>query len=147
MTTTYHTTSPTETEELARKLISDVHVGAVIALEGELGAGKTVFVKGIAKALGIEAVIQSPTFVLMKVYEVQYHAMRRLVHVDCYRLGGSLDLRAVGLEDYVHDPESLVVIEWADKAHDLVPQNAIRVRMVSQGEYERAIEITLPDRA
>ncbi|MBI4090536.1 MAG: tRNA (adenosine(37)-N6)-threonylcarbamoyltransferase complex ATPase subunit type 1 TsaE [Candidatus Komeilibacteria bacterium] len=147
MTRAYTTTSPAETEELARKLASDLRAGTVIALEGELGAGKTVFVKGIAKALGITTVVQSPTFVLMKVYEVQHHAVRRLVHVDCYRLDGSSDLRAVGLEEYLHDSTSVVVIEWADKVPELVPHDATRVRIRSVDEHERTVEITSPDRS
>ncbi len=124
----YIAKSQAETEKIAKELVQKLRGGEVLALVGNLGAGKTVFVKGLAKALGIEDNITSPTFVLMKIYQSQHKKIKRLVHVDCYRLEKTEDLTEIGLADYLNDPENIVVIEWADRVVNL-PKDAININI------------------
>ncbi len=89
--------------------------GAFVAgLSGHLGAGKTAFVKAVAKELGIEEIVTSPTFVIMKIYETRDDIFKRLVHIDAYRLEKREDLEALRFEDVVADPHNLVMIEWPE---------------------------------
>ena len=86
----------------------------VAGLSGHLGAGKTAFVKQIARELGVEEEVTSPTFVLMKIYPTKHPTLRRLVHIDAYRLERRADLEALRWEDVVADPHNLVMIEWPE---------------------------------
>ncbi|MFH0873262.1 MAG: tRNA (adenosine(37)-N6)-threonylcarbamoyltransferase complex ATPase subunit type 1 TsaE [Candidatus Komeilibacteria bacterium] len=131
--------SETQTLSWAKKFAASLKGGEVISLEGNLGAGKTVIAKGIAKGLGITEVVNSPTFVLMKVYSVHHGKITNLVHVDAYRLTGHEELLNIGLGDYLGQPDSVVLIEWGDKVKEILPKGAIRVRVEQRGEKERAI--------
>lgn len=111
----YLTKNPRQTKAWAKTLVPKLSGGQVINLIGNLGAGKTTFVKGLAQGLGIKKTITSPTFVLFKVYAVNKHkTIKQLVHVDCYRLPGK-EFFQIGLADYLNHPETLVVVEWAEK--------------------------------
>lgn len=103
-----------ETIHLGALLACELRGGEVLALTGNLGAGKTTFVKGLAKGLGVRQTITSPTFVLMKVYRAKLGKVKNFVHVDCYRVPG-VELSAIGLDDYLGDPHTVVAIEWAGK--------------------------------
>ncbi len=126
-----------ETEKVAQEIASSFKGGEILALTGDLGAGKTVFVKAIAKYLGIEDIITSPTFVLMKVYDIEYGSIDKLVHIDCYRLEGEEDLADLGLEDYVND-NNIVAIEWANKVINL-PENSININIEYISDNKRKI--------
>ncbi len=126
-----------ETEKIAQEIASSFKGGEILALTGDLGAGKTVFVKAVAKYLGIEDTITSPTFVLMKVYDIEYGNINKLVHIDCYRLEGEEDLTDLGLEDYIND-NNIVVIEWADKITNL-PDNTININIEYISDNKRKI--------
>jgi tRNA threonylcarbamoyladenosine biosynthesis protein TsaE len=106
-----------DTQSFAQKLAKSLKGGEVIALEGDLGAGKTTLTQYLAKALGVKANVTSPTFVLMKVYEGRSpkSEVRRLVHVDCYRLDDPQELFYLGIEEYINAKDTVVIIEWADK--------------------------------
>lgn len=145
MTEEFRSFSPADTESIASRVVHSLGNSRVIGLIGELGAGKTVFVKGVAKALGVRALIQSPTFVIMRVYPLTDNAFRTLVHVDCYRLAGSADLTAVGLSDYLDDSSTLTVIEWADKIPELMPSEAVKIHMTAAGPSERRILVVRPE--
>ena len=134
----YISNSVEETARVAEELASQFKGGEVLALAGNLGAGKTVFVKALAKAMGIEEHITSPTFVLMKVYDLQMGKIKRLVHVDCYRLEGREDLFDIGLNDYLSFDNSVVVIEWADKILNL-PDRTIKISIENIGGDQRKI--------
>jgi len=118
------TSSEQATFDFARDYAGKLKGGEVIGLIGELGAGKTVFTKGIAAGLGITETVTSPTFVLMKIYPVtgQKH-IERLVHVDAYRIAKPEELINIGLEDYFNN-ESVVIIEWADKVEFVLPKKS-----------------------
>ena len=131
------TRSAAATKRYAAKLVRKLGAIHVIALEGCLGAGKTVFVKGIAKGLGVKHLIQSPTFVIMRVYPVKHRSIRTLVHVDCYRLKDSRELMDIGLQDYLEDPSTLTVIEWADRVPELIPVGALTVAFQRTGANDK----------
>ncbi len=110
----FTTHSATATKRLGMALGRELKGSEVLALTGNLGAGKTTFVKGLAKGLGVRQTITSPTFVLMKVYQAKRGKIKNFVHVDCYRVPG-VELKAIGLGDYLGDPHTVVAIEWAEK--------------------------------
>ena len=118
-----------ETTALAKKIAAGLKGGEVLALVGQLGAGKTTFTQGLAKALGVKSKVASPTFVVLKIYKTKHQAIKRLVHIDAYRLGSESALSAIGWDDF-HDPGSVVVIEWADKAVKLLPRQTIWLKFV-----------------
>jgi tRNA threonylcarbamoyladenosine biosynthesis protein TsaE len=132
------TRSPEETHRVARELLETLEPGAVLALHGELGAGKTCFVQGLALALGIRRAVSSPTFTLINEYA---SAGMRLHHVDLYRVRDSLEALNLGLDDYIHG-DGITAIEWAERVADLLPATTIHIRM-SAGESpdERVIVI------
>lgn len=114
-----------QTLHFGQRLAQKFHGGEVIALVGDLGAGKTVLVRGIAQGLGIKHRIVSPTFVLMRVYPVRGHKkIRQLVHVDAYRIKHARDLLAIGLGDYLGRPDTITIIEWADRVKKILPTRA-----------------------
>src|SRR3989338_7673870 len=98
---TFTTTSAAQTRAFGAKLARELKGGEIIALVGNLGSGKTTFVKGLAKGLGVKDVITSPTFVLMKIYKAKHKTIKNFVHVDCYRIPG-IELTAIGLDDFLN---------------------------------------------
>ena len=117
-------------EAFAKKLKN----GDVVLLKGEMGAGKTVFVKGIAKALGITERITSPTYAYMNDYD------GKLYHYDCYRLSSGEDAESLGLTDYFY-ADGICVIEWSENIADVLPKNTISVTIEKTGENQRRIEL------
>ncbi len=121
------THSEKQTINLGQKLAQNFEGGEIIGLVGELGAGKTNLIKGIGQGLGVKQTITSPTFVLMKVYPLKSlnSKIKRLVHVDAYRLKTGQDLIAIGLQDYLKNSETITVIEWANKIKNILPKKTI----------------------
>jgi tRNA threonylcarbamoyladenosine biosynthesis protein TsaE len=110
--------------------------GTVIALSGDLGAGKTCFIQGLAAGLGVEGPVTSPTFIM-----IAEHAGRLpLYHVDLYRTESLGEIRRLGLEELLDGP-GITAIEWAEKAEPLLPARAIRVTIRGAGDEPRAVEI------
>lgn len=131
--------SEKETIEFAQKLTKILPNGSVIAMKGDLGAGKTTFVRGVAKALEIKDVVQSPTFNIMKIY---LKGNRPLIHIDAYRLA---DLNTdIGLDEYIGYESGLTLIEWPDFIHDLLPNDAYTITIHHLGENDREIICDLP---
>lgn len=129
------TTSANQTIQLGKKIAKTLKVGQVIGLVGELGAGKTQFVKGLAKGLGLKNNITSPTFVLLRNYESV-----KLVHIDCYRLNNSDELLELGFEELIKD--NIIVIEWADKIRSILPKDTHWVKFkVGKKENQRLINL------
>lgn len=120
----YLTNSPEETTSLGEKLGKTCQGGEVILLLGDLGAGKTCFTQGIAKGLGVKGKVNSPTFNLMKVYQIKNGV---LCHIDAYRLNSGQDLVSIGLDDYLGKKDAVVVIEWAERVKDIWPKNKIKI--------------------
>jgi tRNA threonylcarbamoyladenosine biosynthesis protein TsaE len=132
------THSPEETIEFGRRLATEIRSGDVVALSGELGAGKTCLVKGIALGLGILQDVTSPTFTIIHEYR---GALFPLYHIDLYRLDSSQEVIAVGIEEYLRG-DGLTVIEWAEKIGALLPEHTKWVRMEVIGENARRIVLT-----
>ena len=124
-----------ETLELAQNFESEKFPNMVICLNGELGSGKTMFVKGIANALGINETITSPTFTIVKEYDGELP----LYHFDVYRLDGNTE--GVGIEDYFAK-NGVVVIEWADTIKNILPEERLDIKFKVTGENKRTLVIT-----
>lgn len=125
-----------ETLELAQNFESEKFPNMIICLNGELGSGKTMFTKGIANGLGIEEVITSPTFTIIKEY---LDGEMPLYHMDVYRLDG--DTSEVGIEDYF-TKGGIVVIEWANTIKDVLPEERLDIKFKISGENSRTLIIT-----
>jgi tRNA threonylcarbamoyladenosine biosynthesis protein TsaE len=137
----YISHSPEETWEIAGRIVADAPGRLLLALHGELGSGKTCFVKGIALALGIDQPIMSPTFTIVR----EYRGTRPLYHVDLYRLNNPNEVLAIGFEEYLQ-ADGITAVEWAERAGDLIPQKATRIRFEALPEPdERAITVSFPD--
>lgn len=115
---------PEETRAAAHALAQRLSAGAVVALVGELGAGKTCFVQGLAEALGVTEPVTSPTFTLIQ----EYRGRLPLAHVDLYRLNDPEELLQLGLDEYLEGP-GITVLEWADRAPGLLPAHAWTVTL------------------
>ena len=131
----YTSRSETDTMELAQNIESEKFPGMVICLNGELGSGKTVFVKGFANALGIEETITSPTFNLVKEYE---SGEMPLFHMDVYRLEEACE--TVGFDDYFNK-EAVSIIEWSDMICDCLPEERLEIKFKITGEEKRTLTI------
>lgn len=114
------TNSPEETYEFGKKLSEQFRGGDILLLNGELGAGKTTLIKGMAAGLGVKEEITSPTFNLMNHYCARNHTINRVVHIDTYRIKNEQELKEIGVEDYLCDPCSVCVIEWPEKLIELL---------------------------
>ena len=124
------TRSAAETKKIASKLAKEIAAHAsdharVIALSGNLGAGKTTFVQGFARSLGVRERIQSPTFVLMKIYSLKRRKnIKHLVHIDAYRIESLSEIEHLGLRELFDDKDAVILIEWADRIKKILPKDA-----------------------
>lgn len=118
--TNFITHSARETEDLGSKLAHNFRVGNIVILTGELGAGKTTFVQGVAKAFNVKSRIISPTFLLIRKHRGKFNKKQiNLYHIDLYRLEGSGDITNLGLEDIFEDTSGIFFIEWGEKHENL----------------------------
>lgn len=115
---------------------------AVVTLSGTVGAGKTTFVQALARTLGVEEVITSPTFVILKSYPTTHTRFTRLVHIDAYRLEASAELVALGLIELYADPATLLCIEWPEHVADCIPSSHIGLTLETKSENERLLTLT-----
>ena len=129
--------SEAETEALGEKLARSLpERGAVIAMYGELGAGKTAFVRGLARGLEVDGTVTSPTFTIVN----ELYGKRDLFHFDMYRLGSADELFDIGWEDYL-DRGGVCAVEWSENVADALPENTVRVRIDRDGDTGRRITI------
>lgn len=136
------TASAEETEAVGERLGAALGPGDVVALTGELGAGKTCFVQGLARALGVTRPVTSPTFVMVN----EYRGRLPVHHVDAYRTASLTELLDLGLPE-LFDDGGVTVIEWADKVGPILPARTIRVHLDGVGDEPRRISIREPGRA
>jgi len=127
-----------QTQKLGEKIGSDLKPGTVIGLSGELGSGKTTFLQGLAKGLGIKKRIVSPTFIFVKQYFV---GKINFYHVDLYRIENLKDVSGLGLEEFFNDPDGIVAVEWAEKFPGIFPQKTIKMNFTYLNDQERKIVI------
>ena len=134
------TNSDLETMQLGQKIAKLAKPGSVFCLTGDLGAGKTTLVRGIAQGLSIKGVVQSPTFNIMKIY---FDGTKPLIHIDAYRLA-DIDTD-IGLDEYIGYETGLTVIEWPVYIQKLIPETAYEVNIINAGENVRHITLDCDD--
>lgn len=135
-----NTGSDRETRDFAKNLTTKLPNGIVVCLLGDLGAGKTTFVRGVAEALHINEVVQSPTFNIMKIY---LKGVRPLIHIDAYRLA---DVNSdIGLDEYIGYETGITVIEWPMFIEKLIPENCLNIEIINIGDNNREISIFSKD--
>jgi len=133
----YITQSPEQTEALGQALAQRLQPGTVLAFEGDLGAGKTAFTRGIARGLGISEPVTSPTYTIVNEYLT---GRLPLFHFDMYRLGSEEDLFDIGWEDYL-ERGGVCAVEWSENVAGAM-EGAVRIRMEKRGDTTRVITIT-----
>lgn len=134
--------SPEQTLAFGEKIARKLKPGSVLLLEGDLGSGKTTFVKGLARGLGMRDIseVKSPTFVIMHIYKTRVP----IYHFDLYRLEGGADLDAIGFQDFLNDPEAVACVEWAERAGSDVPEGSYRFRFAVTPDQGRSIRWVEP---
>jgi len=132
---TFISNSPAETEAIGRQVAENIGVGSVLALKGELGSGKTLFVKGIVAGLGSGADVTSPTFTILHEYR---RGRLPVYHFDLFRVENPQALARLGLDDYFFG-DGISVIEWADRFPEFVPEQARWIFFEIKSETQRAI--------
>ena len=157
----YITSSPSQTKKLGEVFAKKIKKGApkeknarVIALIGDLGGGKTTFLQGFAKGIGIKEKILSPTFVILKKYKIpkriplkrdlrgrQNTRYETLYHMDCYRIQKPSEIFNLGFQEIISDSQNLIVIEWADRIKEIIPKNATWISFTWGDDSKRKIKI------
>ncbi|MBR5428425.1 MAG: tRNA (adenosine(37)-N6)-threonylcarbamoyltransferase complex ATPase subunit type 1 TsaE [Clostridia bacterium] len=139
---TFYSNSERETEAVGSQLAEKLSPGSVVALFGDLGAGKTAFVRGLARGLGLEARVSSPTFTIVN----EYLGKTPLFHFDMYRIGGSDELFDIGWDDYLYRG-GVCAVEWSENIADALPSDTVRVEISKAGDTSRIIDIRFPEDA
>jgi len=141
--------SEQDTLQFARKYARGLKPGQILGLIGELGAGKTLFTKGLADGLGINQNVSSPTFNLMRLYAINNpkanKEIKKFCHIDAYRVESEYEVIDVGVEDFMGQSDSITVIEWADRIQDILPRRTIYINFEIKGNTRRKITITEPE--
>jgi len=155
------TNSPEETREVASKFAEQIlqnksrlqsnqrystksglgRKAVVLALKGNLGAGKTTFLQGFAKGLGIEEKVLSPTFILMRRFDIQDLVYRNFYHIDCYRLKNEKDLDYLGFEEMLKNPENIIAIEWPERIKKVLPKDISEIKFSYLQGNKRKLEV------
>ena len=142
------TNSVKETEKVAKNFVEEItraerarrnnQNALIVGLYGELGSGKTTFVKGIAKVFGLEKTITSPTFVIEKIYKLKNQVFDNLIHIDAYRLKNEKELLNLGWREISKNPKNIIFIEWPENVNDILPSDAknIKFRFVDKNVRE-----------
>ena len=133
--------SEADTEKFAFDLAQELPVGTVLTLNGDLGAGKTVFARGFARGLGVDEAVSSPTYTIAQEYALSNG--RRLYHLDLYRISSAEAGLAFGVDEFFNDPKAYALVEWPGQIGDVIPDDAVRVFIRHLDENRR--EITLYD--
>jgi len=136
----FNTFSQKETQKLAGSILADLikkspkNKALILALQGNLGSGKTTFTQGLAKFLKIKGRVNSPTFVVMKRFKNFYH-------LDCYRLETAEDVLELGFQEIMSNPKNIVVIEWPEKIKKFLPKEAIYLKFKFINEAQREVKM------
>jgi tRNA threonylcarbamoyladenosine biosynthesis protein TsaE len=113
---------------------------SVVAFYGDLGVGKTTITKELAKDLGVEDNVVSPTFVIMKIYKTKNKIFKNLIHIDAYRLKNGQELNHLGFKEILKNKENLVIIEWPNNVEDCLPTDTIKIILEHKNETTRSIK-------
>lgn len=125
--------------DFIKNLKPNVSKASIVGLYGNLGAGKTTLTQNISKYLGVSERVLSPTFVIMKIYNISDLRWKRIVHIDCYRLNDVDEILKLGFEDIIKDKDNLVIIEWPEKIEDVLKDH-VKV-LIKQKDNFREIEV------
>lgn len=131
--------SERETESIGAEIARALPRGSVVLLDGDLGAGKTVFSRGFARALGIDEPVSSPTYTIVQEYDLPERG--RLYHLDLYRISGVEAALAFGVDEFLNDPSSYALVEWPERITGILPGNAVRITLKHTGESSREITV------
>lgn len=136
-----------ETKDLGKQLAGNLlseefDIGAVVlALEGDLGGGKTTFLQGLAEGLGVKEKVLSPTFVIQKHFNLQDSKFTNFYHLDCYRLNSGEELKSLGFLELLPDNKNIIAVEWSERVADILPSNAIFIKFKYLDNDKREISI------
>ncbi|MBI5051967.1 MAG: tRNA (adenosine(37)-N6)-threonylcarbamoyltransferase complex ATPase subunit type 1 TsaE [Chloroflexi bacterium] len=133
------THSPAQTYQLGQQLGAMIREGDLICLCGELGAGKTTLASGIGNGWGAREIVNSPTFVFVNEYSDSRG--RRLYHIDAYRLRDAADSQSIALDDLLNDPHGAVMIEWAERVQDVLPNEYLQIDLVAVDDQTRQVKL------
>jgi tRNA threonylcarbamoyladenosine biosynthesis protein TsaE len=136
-TKVYYTHSEEDTEEVASCLAAYIPFGSAVALQGNLGAGKTVFARGFIRGFGIDDVVSSPTFTLIKEYLAEDEQW--IYHLDLYRITDIESALVFGIDEYINDDNAIALIEWAERIDEILPENTIHIKINSVDKTTREI--------
>lgn len=137
------THSAEETRAFGKKLAGEITPGTLLCLQGDLGVGKTTLIQGLLEGLGAERPYVSPTFVLMKQYELTVPSttgIKRVYHADAYRVGAK-DFTEIGFAEWCADPDGLVILEWPERIAEILPDKKMTLTLTSLSENEREISV------
>lgn len=127
-----------DTEKFAERLVESLTLPAVIAMTGDLGSGKTTLTQAIARALAVDDFLPSPTFTLVNEYRT---SSGLFIHSDLYRLHDTVEIQNVGLTDYSVEPNTLTIVEWADRAPALFPESTVWLRLYLRPDDVRVVSL------
>src|SRR3989344_3309448 len=134
-----------DTQDFAKKFVQALNTSGdsafVVCLYGNLGAGKTTLIQMIAKEMGVEDIVNSPTFVIEKIYETKHPHFIRLIHIDAYRLEKGRELQDLNFEELVNNPHNLILIEWPENVKEILPGNMKKITFTFIDENIREIEV------
>lgn len=146
--TPLYSQSQRHTQELGESFASMLHRGDVVALLGDLGAGKTEFVRGVCRFFNVEDIVTSPTFAIINQYDgtMAGGSPVKIYHVDLYRIDTPDELRSVGFEEMVHAPDAIKFIEWPEKASSVMPERhwIVSIESDPSNEDARVIRVSSP---
>ena len=145
------TNSPSQTRKIAEILAKKIlrtpleKKALILRLEGDLGGGKTTFLQGFAKGLGIKEKILSPTFVIMKKYKIPTGLMGKFqsfYHIDCYRIKKQKEILNLEFKEIISNPKNIIAIEWAEKIKKMLPQDAFSIKFDFLSKNKRKIKLS-----
>lgn len=141
----YLSTSSSQTQALGQQMAKEIlksplQKGAmVIGLKGDLGGGKTTFLKGFARGLGLKKKILSPTFIIMRRFTISNSRFKNFYHIDCYRIKKPKEILDLGFQEIITDPQNIVCVEWADRIQKIMPKRAILIKFKFVNKKDRRI--------
>lgn len=147
MSQTFVAHSAEETKKIGKKIALELKPGTTLCLTGDLGSGKTTFAQGLLEGLGAERPYISPTFILMKQYDLRTPSstgIHRVYHADAYRIDGPEDFKKLGFDEWCSDPRGLVILEWPERIQSILPEKTLNVNITAVSDTERNIAVKLP---
>lgn len=133
----YFSSSELETEQIASRLAHEVKEGDIICFFGDVGAGKTVFTRGLCRGLGFEGYVNSPSYIVMNIYKTETIS---IYHYDLYRIGSTAELNEIGFYEFASQDKSITIVEWAEMLNGELPEKRVEIHIKSESETKRKIK-------